>query len=170
MPIFSLSSIISEEIKIGNDTIKLDGITEVSSTNSRTITQHPTEDGYNISDAQHQMPIKASFQAWITDTPQSILDKRVYATLPNITGLSLVEGNIKKQLSKLEKAANDGELITLKTKYAIYSDFYIESFSYRETSKMAILINFSIMERQDNTDLSRETANFSQDIGLWSQQ
>ncbi len=168
MPIFSLSSLISQELTIGQETVKLDGITEVTSTNTRTITQHPVEQGFNISDAQHQMPKQITFKAWITDNPQSVIDDRVFANLANITGLNLVEGQVKKQLEKLEREADKGELITVKTKYALYKDFYCVSFSYTEDSRLGILINFSIMEKQDNADQDRTTANFSPDIGLWS--
>lgn len=168
MPIFSLSSLTSESIKIGEFEVEVDGIMEVTPTNSRTITQHPVEQGFNISDAQHQMPIMVSFKAWITDNPQSVIDSRVFANLANSTGLNLVEGHIKKQLSGLEITANSGQLITVKTKYALYEDFYCVSFSYTESSKLGILINFSIMEKQDNADEDRNTINFSSDIGLWS--
>ncbi len=168
MAIFSLSSIVGESLTIGTQTIDLDGITEVSPTNSRMITQHPVEQGYNISDAQHFLPIKATFKAWITDNPQSTIDNRVFATIANTTGINLVEGNVKKQLAKLETEANKGGLITVKTKYAIYQDFYCESFSYTETTRMGIEINFSIMEKQDTEDEDRGTVNFSPNLGLWS--
>lgn len=169
MAIFSLSSLVSSTITIGVATIEVDGITQVSPKNSRTITQHPVEEGFNISDAQHQMPITVSFQAWITDNPQSILDERVFATLANSTGLNLVEGNVKKQLAKLEAEANKGSLVTVKTKYAKYKDYYCLDFSYKEDTKTGILINLSIMEKQDSSSDDRTTANFESDIiGLWS--
>lgn len=168
MAIFSFSSLVQDSITIGNETIKIDGLTEVSPTNSRTITQHPVEQGFNKSDAQHQMPIAVTFRAWVTDNPQSILDNRVFATLANSTGLNLVEGNIKKQLEKLESEANKGSLVTIKTKYSLYEDFYCVSFSYTETSSLGIQINVSILEKQDNADEDRATAFFSPDIGLWS--
>ena len=169
MAVFSLSSLVSESLTIGTQTIDLDGITEVNPTNARMITQHPVEQGYNISDAQHFLPIKATFKAWITDNPQSIIDNRVFATIANTTGINLVEGNVKKQLVKLETEANKGGLVTVKTKYAIYKDFYCESFTYLETSRMGIEITFSIMEKQDTQDENRGTAFFeNQLIGLWS--
>jgi hypothetical protein len=168
MAIFSLSSLISSSITIGTDTIEVDGITAVTPTNSRTITQHPVEQGFNISDAQHQMPIAVTFQAWITDNPQSVVDSRVFASLANATGLNLVEGQVKKQLSKLENNANQGQLVTVKTKYAKYENYYCVNFSYSESSKMGILINISILEKQDNAEAIRATAFFSSDIGAWS--
>jgi len=145
----------------------IDGIMEVSVNNSRTTTLHPVETGSNLSDAQHQMPIEVSFSAWITDTPQSVIDQRVYTSLPNATGLQLVESHTKMQLEKLEKAVNAGKLVTINTKYAEYNDYYLISFSYTETSSSGILINFSIREKQDNSDNDRTTANFSPDIGIW---
>lgn len=169
MPIFSLSSLVSSSITIGNETIDVDGLAEVTPTNSRTITQHPVEQGFNISDAQHQMPISVTFKAWITDNPQSILSDRVFASIANSTGLNLVEGNVKKQLEKLEAEANKGGLVTVKTKYSIYEDFYCVSFSYTETSALGIQINLSILEKQDNAEQERTTAFFESDlIGLWS--
>ena len=168
MPLFSLSSLVPNELTIGNQSIRVDGITEVSTTNSRMITSHPVEQGYNISDAQHQLPIKTTFKIWITDHPQSVIDDRVFATLANSTGLNLVEGNVKKQLQKMEEEANKGGLVTVKTKYSIYKDFYCENFSWTETSAMGIKISVSIMEKQENSDETRTTANFSPDLGLWS--
>jgi hypothetical protein len=167
--IFSLSGLIDQEITIGTATIAVDGITVVSPTNSRTVTSHPVEDGFNISDAQHQLPIQVSFKAWITDNPQSALDgERVLASLANSTGINLVEGNVKKQLQKLETEANKGSLVTVKTKFAKYTNYYCVSFNYQETTKKGIEINISIMEKQDSSDDERGTANFSPDIGLWS--
>lgn len=169
MPIFSLSGIISQELTIGDETIELDGITEVSSTNSRTITTHPVEEGYNISDAQHQNPIQVTFRAWVTDTPQSVLDtKRMMASIANFSGLNIVEGHVKKQLQKLEAEANKGGLVEVRTKYALYSDFYCVSFSYTEGTAKGIELNISLMEKQDSADDERGTANFSSDLGLWS--
>lgn len=167
--IFSLSGLIDQEITIGTATIAVDGLMEVSSTNSRMVTSHPIEDGFNISDAQHQLPIQTSFKAWITDTPQSVLDtSKMVATLANSTGLNLVEGNVKKQLQKLEDEANKGSLVTIKTKYAKYKDYYCVSFNYSETTKQGIEISISIMEKQDSSDKERGTANFSSDLGTWS--
>jgi hypothetical protein len=169
MPIFSLSSLVDSSLTIGTQTIALDGITEVSSSNSRMITQHPVEQGYNISDAQHFLPIKATFKAWITDNPQSTIDERVFANIQNSIGLNLIEGNVKKQLDKIEAEANKGGLVTVKTKYAKYEDFFCESFSYTESTQTGILINFSIIEKQDTADKARGTANFDTNkIGLWS--
>ena len=169
MAIFSLASLVSSTITIGGETIQVDGLQEVSPTNSRTITQHPVEEGFNISDAQHQLPISVTFKAWITDNAQNVLDDRVYATLANSTGLNLVEGNVKKQLAKLEAEANKGSLVTVKTKYAKYTDYYCVNFSYSESSKMGILISLSIMEKQDSSATNRATVNFASDkIGLWS--
>lgn len=169
MPIFSLSSLTSDKITIGNETIQVDGIQEVTPTNSRTVTQHPVEQGFNISDAQHQMPISVAFKAWITDNPQSIIENRVFAALANLTGLNLVEGNIKKQIAKLEYEANKGGLVTVKTKYALYEDFFCLNFSYTESSSLGIVISLSLLEKQDNASDDRSTANFQSDIiGLWS--
>lgn len=168
MAIFSLAGLISQSLQIGAIEIPLDGITDVTPTNSRLITQHPTDEGFNISDAQHQLPIKVVFKAWITDTPQSVLDSRIFASIANATGLELVEGQVKKELAKIEKMANLGLLITVKTKYALYKDFYLEDFRYTETPKKGIQINFSIMEKQENVDDDRTTANFADDLGLWS--
>lgn len=169
MPIFSLSGLISDKLFVGNESVKLDGLVKVSPTNSRIVTEHPVEQGYNISDAQHQLPIQMSFQAWVTDNPQSILDSRVFTNIANSTGLDLVEGNVKKQLAKIESELNRGGLITLKTKYALYEDFYCTSFTYDETSTSAIQLNFTILEKMDNSGDDRTTAFFESDIiGLWS--
>jgi hypothetical protein len=180
MAIFSLSSLVSTTITIGTATIEVDGITTVSPINSRTITQHPIEEGFNISDAQHQMPVAVTFKAWITDNPQSVADMGrmftsalsdniILSTLANATGLNLVEGNVKKQLAKLEAEANKGGLVTVKTKYAKYDKYYCVNFSYEETTKMGILISLSILEKQDNSASNRTTVFFASDkIGLWS--
>ena len=164
---FSLTPLTNPYIQLDNVFVLIDGIMEVSVNNSRTTTLHPVETGSNLSDAQHQMPIEVSFSAWITDTPQSVIDQRVYTSLPNATGLQLVESHTKIQLEKLEKAVNAGKLVTINTKYAEYNDYYLISFSYTETSSSGILINFSIREKQDNSDNDRTTANFSPDIGIW---
>ena len=164
---FSLTPLTNPYIQLDNVFVLIDGIMEVSVNNSRTTTLHPVETGSNLSDAQHQMPIEVSFSAWITDTPQSVIDQRVYTSLPNATGLQLVESHTKIQLEKLEKAVNAGKLVTINTKYAEYEDYYLISFSYTETSSSGILINFSIREKQDNSDNDRTTANFSPDIGIW---
>lgn len=166
--IFSLLPTTSKFLKFDNVKIPLDGIVEVSTSNTRTTTIHPVETGSNITDAQHQQPIETSFTAWITDTPQSIIDERTLTNLPNVFGASLVESHTKVQLEKLEKSANQGKLITVKTKYAEYEDYYLIGFSYSESSKSGLLINFSIRERQDDSSTDRTTANFSSDIGLWS--
>jgi hypothetical protein len=166
--IFSLSPTTSPFIQLDNVRVLLDGITEVSVSNVRTTTLHPVETGSNITDAQHQQPIEMSFRAWITDTPQSLIDSRVFTNLPNVLGAQLVESHTKIQLEKLEKAVNQGKLATVKTKYAEYNDYYLTSFSYSETSNSGLLINFSIRERQDDSVEDRTTASFSPDIGLWS--
>ena len=169
MAIFSLSALIEKSITIGNETIPVDAISRVSQSSTTTVTQHPVEQGFNISDAQHQMPIAVTFQAWITDNAQSMFSTRAYAELPNITGISIVEGHVKKQLEKLEREKNNGGLVTIKTKYAKYTDYYCLSFDYEETTRSGILINISIMEKQDNADDNRATAFFDTDtIGFWS--
>lgn len=168
MPQFSLSNLVKKEIKIGNATIAVDGIVEVQATNSRMITQHPVEQGYNISDAQHQMPITVTLRAWITNHAQSLIDKRAYMNLPNITGLQLVESHVQNQLAQLEAEANNGGLVTVRTKNALYENYYCVSFDYTENSDNGILINMSLLEKQE-TGTDRATINFKSDvIGLWS--
>lgn len=165
---FSLAGLIDNVLIIGDEEIPLDGIVEVTPTNSRAVTSHPVEDGSTISDAIHQLPITMTFTAWVTDTAQSILDRRTYTNLANITGLDLLESHIIKQLKKLEKEANRGALVTLKTKYSKYTDYYLISFTYSESSRKGIAINFTIQERQVNNEDDRVTANFSSDLGAWS--
>ena len=164
---FSLSPLTSQFIQLGNIKVPVDGIMEVSHNNSFVNPLHPVETGSNISDAQHTMPIETSFTAWITDTPQSIIDKRAFLSLPNITGLQLVESHTKVQLEKIEKSAGKGNLVTVRTKYSLFEEYYLLSFSYTETSTSGLLINFTIRERQDDSDNNRTTANFSSDLGLW---
>ena len=169
MPIGSLAFLLDNAIIFDGVAVKVDGITGVSPANSKIVTQHPIEDGFNISDAQHYQPIQVSFQAWITDTPQSLFDSRVLTAASNSSGLNVSESHVKKQLETIEGYANTGALISVKTKYAQYEDYYLLSFSYTETSEQAILISFAIMELQTSADESRTTANFDNDVlGLWS--
>jgi hypothetical protein len=168
MPQFSLSGLVQREITIGNATIKVDGIVEAHPTNSRTVTQHPVEQGYNISDAQHQLPIMVTLRAWITNHAQSAIDRRGYMNLPNVAGLQLIESHVQNQLAKLEKEANDGGLVTVRTKNFLYQNYYCLAFDFTETDDNGILITMAIMERQD-TSSERATVKFKTDtIGLWS--
>ena len=168
MPQFSLSGLISREITIGTATIPVDGIVEAQTSNTRTITQHPVEQGFNVSDAQHQMPIMVTLRAWITNHAQSIIDKRAYLNLPNITGLQLVESHVQRQLAALEEQANAGGLVTVRTKNSLYENYYCVAFDYTENDDNGILITMSIMEKQESGQ-DRSTVNFKSDlIGLWS--
>jgi hypothetical protein len=168
MPQFSLSGLVQREITIGNATIKVDGIVEAQATNSRTVTQHPVEQGYNISDAQHQLPVMVTLRAWITNHAQSAIDRRGYMSLPNATGLQLIESHVQNQLAKLENEANNGGLVTVRTKNFLYQNYYCLAFDFTENDDNGIFITMAIMERQD-TSTERATAKFKIDtIGLWS--
>jgi len=169
MPIGSLAFLVENAIIFDGVAISVDGITSVSPANSKIVTMHPIEDGFNISDAQHYQPIQMSFQAWISDTPQSAYDSRVLTAASNSSGLNVTESYTKRQLETIEGYANTGALISVKTKYAQYEDYYLLSFSYTETTEQALLISFAIMERQTSAEENRTTANFSNDVlGLWS--
>jgi hypothetical protein len=88
--------------------------------------------------------------------------------LPNVAGLQLIESHVQNQLSALEKEANDGGLVTVRTKNFLYQNYYCLAFDFTETDDNGILITMAIMERQD-TSSDRATSNFKTDtIGLWS--
>lgn len=168
MPQFSLSGLIQRTITIGNESIDVDGIVEAKMSNSRTITKRPIEKGFNVSDAQHQLPIQVTLRAWITNHAQSILDTRAYMNLANVTGLQLIESHVQKQLAKLETEANNGGLVTVRTKNALYENYYCPVFNYTENDDNGILITMALMEKQE-TGQDRSTINFKSDlIGLWS--
>lgn len=160
--LFANNEIESETAK----TIKFDGLITATEENSNTVTRRPVEEGFDTTDAIHINPKRVDFDVIITDTPQSILDRRSLTNLPNILGLKLVKSHTKQQLARLQAISDNKETVTIKTKYNEYVDYFLEGFRYTEDNMQGLIISFSITENR--TDAEDTVRNVDDSLGLFS--
>lgn len=161
---FSKNEFVSDERGI---TVEFDGYLNVNQVVPNIVTKRPIEAGFDKTDAVHNSPITLTVEIVVTDTAQTIIDKRAISNIPNILGTRFVQTYTKKQLSRLKEISNNRETISFKTKYGTYVGYFLENFGYTETDEEGLRINFTLSENRTN-EVQAATSNIDTSIGLWS--
>ena len=147
--------------------IEFDGYLNVTPAVSNIITKRPIEDGFDLIDGVHNSASILAVEIIITDTAQTIIDKRAITNLPNILGTKFFKTHTRRQLDSLQDIVSKKGTVNLKTKYGNYEGYYIQDVAYSETSEQALRISFTMIESR--TDIAVEASeNISDSIGLWS--
>jgi len=168
MALIAISSISSKELFTDTGSnIEFDGYLNVTPAHTNVVTRRPIEDGYDLNDAVHNNATILAVEIIITDTPQSILDKRSITNAPNVFGTQFIKNHTQRQLDNMEAASRNRTAIALKSKYRTYENYLIEGFGYAETDEQALRITFNLVEVRADTDIN-PTENISPSIGLWS--
>jgi hypothetical protein len=161
---FSKNEFISDKRKI---TVEFDGYLNVNQVIPNIVTKRPVEAGFDLYDAVHNNPITLTVEIIITDTEQSVNDKRAISNRPYILGTKFVQTHTKKQLNRLKEISDKRETISFKTKYSTYKGYFLENFGYTETDEEGLRINFTLSEKRTN-EVQDATSNIDDSIGLWS--
>ena len=161
---FSTNEFVSDTNEI---TVEFDGFLSVQQVLNNTVTKRPIEAGFDLNDAIHNNPITLNVEIIVTDTAQTVIDKRAATNLPNITGAKFVQTHTKRQLDRLKEISNNRETISFKTKYGEYEGYFLENFEYTETDEEGLRISFNLSENR--TDEAEEaSSNVDEEIGVWS--
>ena len=161
---FSKNEFISD---VSGTTVEFDGYLNVNQVVPNIVTKRPIEAGFDLTDAIHNSPIALTVEIVVTDTAQTVIDKRAISNLPNILGTKFVQTYTKKQLNRLKEISDKRETISFKTKYSTYKGYFLENFGYTETDEEALRINFTLSENRTN-EVVDATENIDDSIGLWS--
>lgn len=147
--------------------VEFDGFLNVTPAVSNIVTKRPIEDGYDLIDGVHNSASILAVEIIITDTAQTVIDKRAITNLPNVFGTKFFKSHTKRQLDNLQDIINKKGTVNLKTKYGNYEGYYIQDVAYSETSEQALRISFTMIESRTNATADA-TSNISDSIGLWS--
>lgn len=124
-------------------------------TNTVEITDHPVEEGSDISDHIRELPDTLELHGLVTNTPIIFLASR-QAESPLIGDNTSVEDRVETAYAELKRAQKAGELVSASTTLKQYKDMVIESLSaVRDASRGNILdINIRIRKLQKARALS----------------
>jgi hypothetical protein len=163
-PPSSVGSVISalDSVRSGNsDLIEIDAVIKRSHSRTTKRTQHPVEEGADITDHIRAEPMDLSMDCVISDNPirnllQGTFEGAVAGFDPSnpigsvlqggFDGLNNVFGIEKKHvkvLERIEKARLNSTEITIVTPRRIYDGYYIEGYSFDDTDEHDTL-RFSI--------------------------
>lgn len=131
------------------DTIQIDAATAITHDLSSTITDHPVEDGANISDHSRPDPERVSLDCIVSATPLGGASSRVVDQ--NHIRLTVTSNDQdpkrpREAYDRLLKLRTDGTLITVVTPLRQYNNMAIESISIPESAQFnaATALRFSI--------------------------
>ncbi len=161
---FSKNEFVSDESGI---TVEFDGYLNVNQVVPNIVTKRPVEAGFDLTDAIHNSPTTLTVEIIVTDTAQTVIDKRAISNIPNILGTKFIQTYTKKQLNRLKEISDSRETISFKTKYGTYSGYFLENFGYTETDEEGLRINFTLSENRTN-EVEDTTSKIDTSIGLWS--
>lgn len=154
-------------------TIEIDSCLEETHTLANTITDHPVESGFNVTDHSRPNPDLVTLKCFVSNTPLSAAQKdrsqRAGDVAPDPDGtldpfeIKGVEGRGDKAFRDLKKLRDEGTLITVVTTLRTYESsategMMIESISIPRTTKNFEGLEFSISLKQIRIVTNKQTA------------
>jgi len=110
-------------VAAGREVLTLDACTSQSHGRESTVTDHPVEDGADISDHIRPEAKRLSITGVVSATPI----KGALEVLAEALSAALTGGRTTKAFDRLEKAMADRELVTVETSLMVYKDMAITS-------------------------------------------
>lgn len=154
------------KIQIGN-IIDIDACIEETHELSNTVTDHPVEQGFNISDHSRPDPDVVTLRCFVSNTPLSTEQTKTSvkegAVSFDTTAPEVIGNRGKDTFDKLKKLRDDGTLIavvtTLKT-YAVSSTegMIVQKISIPRTTKNYDGLEFSMTLKQIRIVLNKQTS------------
>ncbi len=147
--------------------VAFDSVLGTTDTHSQTVTHRPVEEGFEAFDAIHQNPPTLQISIIIVEKPKTTLDIGVVSNAAsNITGYSIVNSSVARQIGLLELMFEQKETVSLMTKYRTYSGYYIEERSYDETEMEGVVVTMSLIKKRTNS-VSTIMGKLSDTIGIF---
>lgn len=145
------------------DTIILDAAVSIRHTGTNEITDHPVEEGANISDHIRENPDRVTIQGIVSNTPisrtQALRAAEAFGVQftsnapPTPGGVPGYAENAYKQLLALKK----GKVLTITTPKRTYQNMAIESLDVPEDAKQGDAVNFTVALKQIRVVANRTT-------------
>lgn len=153
------------------DTIEIDSCKEETHTLSNTVTDHPVEEGYNITDHVRPDPDMVTLTCFISNTPlsleqvsRSVREGSVEFQTSSSEDVAIgdAKGRGNTAYEKLKKLRREGTLISVVTSLCTYGvssteGMAIQSISIPRTSKNYDGLEFSITLKQVRIVKNRQT-------------
>lgn len=137
------------------DTISIDACFEETHELSNTITDHPVEQGYNITDHVRPNPESLSMRCFVSNTPisteqlsQAIKEGNVQfqSAAPQAVELGAIGGRADNAFKQLKKLRDDGTLVTIVTSLKTYGVSATEGLAIESISISRTVDNFDGLE------------------------
>lgn len=156
--------------KIG-DAIEIDAVLDESHTLTNTVTDHPVEEGFNITDHSRPDPDQVTLTCFISNTPisdqqqeRTVREGSVDFTTAALqdTEFSVVAGRGNDAYKKLKKLRDEGTLVQVVTTLTTYvksstSGMIIQSLTIPRTAKDIDGLAFTIVLKQIRIVKNRQT-------------
>jgi hypothetical protein len=127
------------------------------------VTDHPVEEGFNVTDHSRPLPDKLTMECIISNTPvsadqqQRIVQSGSYqitTTAPNPTDASAYSDNA---LKKIEALRTQGAVFTVVTRRRTYDTMTIESIQIVDDAKTVDMLKFSISLKRIRVVKNKQT-------------
>lgn len=130
-------------------TIAADAVVSETHTRTNTVTDHPVEEGANISDHSRPEPDRVSVELYVSDTPASVEQMQRAQKFMQQAGLgavlnpdgessvAAVPGYSRAVRDRLDGYRLAGQLVTVATAIKLYQSMVIESIAETRTAKEA---------------------------------
>ena len=138
--------------KIG--VVTLDASVEEQHRKQNEITEHPVEEGVNISDHIRRRPAEITIQGVITDTPLYITPS-LFAPNP-VDGRASTQARVAAAYDRLEQIMDDGELIDVVTTLRDYQNMHPTSFEVTRNAETGNVLSFRMALREVKTAIAEE--------------
>ena len=112
---------------------------------STTSTDYPVESGVSVSDHVIKNPQKVTLNFLVSDTPLTILGAR------NVANSLLGVTETQKAYDYFSTLWKDGEVFRLITKYEVFFDMIVESFTPSRNNRLGQALNFSVILKKFKT-------------------
>lgn len=136
-------------VSVPSATIAADAVVSEQHTRTNTVTDHPVEEGANISDHSRPEPDRVQVEIYVSDTPLSVEQMQraqkfmqqagVGAVLDpdGSSGVAAVPGYSRAVRDRLDAYRLAGQLVTVATAIKLYQSMVIESIAETRTAKDA---------------------------------
>jgi hypothetical protein len=136
-------------VSVPSATIAADAVVSETHTRTNTVTDHPVEEGANISDHSRPEPDRVQVEIYVSDTPLSVEQMQRAQKFMQQAGIgaildpsgqasvAAVPGYSRAVRDRLEQYQLTGQLVTVATAIKLYQSMVIESVTENRSAKDA---------------------------------
>jgi hypothetical protein len=123
--------------------IQLDASIEETHTRTNQVTDHPVEEGFNISDHIRPMPESINIKGIISNTPVVFLASK-FAKSPIVGDNQRTRNRVKAADDEFLRIMNNGELKDIITSLRTYKDMAVTSYVVNRSAQLGNVLSFDI--------------------------